>query len=292
MKAILSERPQAEQMSAVVDRLIGDPEAQLPPMGAEADLIGTARRLARLPALLGPSDPALEQRILLRSWQAAGLRRTRRGPAMRMGWAVAALAVLVLLGTLLTPLGQTAVASFMAVFQLGRTEVRITPIEPSVALATAAVAQATAVQSNLSLAEAQRLAFPILQPAVLPAGYTLRDLVGYSYPDLPAWVPQPFSIQLVYADDEGHEFELRLYPITLGEEDRLEVSRLNLEATSIQDVRDVDLNGRPAVLLRVGQAGGKVAWQEVVWEQGNLLLSLSTQDLPEAELLRVAGSVR
>jgi hypothetical protein len=213
---------------------------------------------------------------------------------MRMGWAVAALAVLVLLGTLWTPLGQTAVASFMAVFQLGRTEVRITPIEPSAALATAAVAEAkaTAVQSNLSLAEAQHLAFPVLQPAVLPAGYTLRDLVGYSYPDLPAWVPQPFSIRLVYGDDKGHEFELRLYPITLGEEDRLEVSRLNLEATSIQDVRDVDLNGRPAVLLRVGQPGGKVAWQEVVWEQGNLLLSLSTQDLPEAELLRVAGSVR
>ncbi len=88
-----------------------------------------------------------------------------------------------------------------------------------------------------------------------------------------------FRIDLIYDDGQGRQATLRLYPITLG--DRASISRLNLEATPIQDVRDVDVNGKPGVLLRLGAQGAETVWQEVVWEQGDLILSLSAAGLTE-----------
>ena len=74
--------------------------------------------------------------------------------------------------------------------------------------------------------------------------------------------------------------------------DKASISRLNLEATPIQDVRDVDVNGQPGVLLRLGAQGGETVWQELVWEQGDLILALSAASLTEDELMRIARSVR
>jgi hypothetical protein len=67
---------------------------------------------------------------------------------------------------------------------------------------------------------------------------------------------------------------------------------MNLEATSIQDVQDVDVNGQPGVLLQLGSDGDRAGLRELVWEQDDLVLALSTSDLTEAELLRIARSVR
>jgi len=74
--------------------------------------------------------------------------------------------------------------------------------------------------------------------------------------------------------------------------DRASISRLNLEATPIQDVRDVDVNGKPGVLLRLGDQGAETIWQELVWEQGDLILALSAASLTEEELMGIARSVR
>jgi len=200
-----------------------------------------------------------------------------------------ALAVLVLAVGLLTPLGRTALASFMAVFSLGRTEVHVTPAD--LTSTATAVAGSTAVVGDLTLEQAQaQVSFAIPQPADLPPGYRLTGAHSYTYPDLPAWIPQPFCIELVYGDGQGHQAALRLYPIALG--DRASISGLNLEATPIQDVRDVDVNGKPGVLLRLGDQGAKTVWQEVVWEQGDLILALSAASLSEDELMRMARSVR
>jgi hypothetical protein len=125
----------------------------------------------------------------------------------------------------------------------------------------------------------------------VPHGFDLLETIGYTYPDLPAWVPQPFSMELVYEDSREHRFSLRMYPITLGTDTQARVSGMNLEATSIQDVQDVDVNGRPGVLLQLGSDGDKAGLQELVWEQDDLVLALSTSDLTEAELLRIARSV-
>lgn len=301
MRVTHSERARAECVSAAVDELIRDPDAQAPQLNAEDEaLLSTARQLARQMARLGPVDPALEHRLLPASpartavpcGPAYGADRPRRLSHLRPGWVAAAVAIGLLAVMLLTPLGHTAVASFMAVFKLGRTEVHITPMVTSTATGAAVEVQPTAVQQSLTLAEARKLPFAILEPAVLPPGYSLRRVTGYTYPDLPAWVPQPFSVELVYGDSSGHEFSLHLYPISLGEGNQLNVSRLNLEAAPIRDVQDVQVNGQPGVLLQLGKATDKAVWQEVVWEQGNLLLSLSSSDLSTADMLAVARSVK
>ncbi len=283
------EQVRAERVSAAVDQVLGGLEVQPGQVEAgDAGLVDTARYLAGLVQELGEADPALEQRIARNRQRQAAAAPARRLPRFRPGWAVGALAAILLAVALLTPLGQTALASFMAVFSLGRTEVHITPAHLT-STATAA-ASSTAVVEALTLEQAQtQVSFAIPQPADLPPGYRLLRVQSYTYPDLPAWIPQPFCIELVY-DDQGQQVALRLYPIALG--DRASISRLNLEATPIQDVVDVDVDGKPGVLLRLGDQGAETLWQEVVWEQGDLILALSSASLTEDELMRAARSVR
>jgi hypothetical protein len=287
MRTSKSEQRRASAVSRAIDELWADPESAPAPVDpADAELVETARRLSHLPALLGPVDPALERQVLRRVRAHAPLPRASR---LRVRWAAAALALLLVGALLLTPLGETAVAQFLAVFRLGRTEVRITPADTTVT--PTAAATVAAVERGLSLDEAQaQVAFPIPQPAYVPAGWRLRGVDTYTYPDLPAWVPQPFSLDLVYADAEGNELSLRVYPILLG--DGGSISQLNLEAAPIQEVRQVEVNDHVGALMRLGADSGQATWQEVVWEQDDLILALSAARLSEAELLRVASSVR
>lgn len=290
MRMNKSERIRAEQVSAAVDQLLADPEAwpeQIDP--ADAGVLATARQLARLPEMLGPVDPAFEQRVRRQLQATGGASRRARRP--RWGWAAAGLAVVLLVVMGLTPLGQTAVASFMAVFNLGRTEVRIEPALTPSALPATVTTGGAAVQERLTLEEAQQqFSLAIPQPAYLPTGYHLKGVNSYTYPDLPAWVPQPLFVELVYGDSQGEHLNLRAYSIMLGEE--VSISALNLQAQSIQEATDVDVNGQPGVALRLGSQRTEAVWREVVWEQANLILSLSSVDLTEAELVRIARSVR
>lgn len=253
-------------------------------------LLDTAQRLARLPSLLGTVDPELELRVMrhVRAADTTPRRRRRLNPV----WALAAVAVLLVVA-LVTPAGQTAVASFMGVFNLGRTEVRITPANAPAPADATVDPRSTARKDSLTLDEARaQVAFAIRQPTRLPPGYSLREVIGYSYPDLPAWLPQPFSVELRYGDDAGGEFSVRLYPIALDVGDRATIAAMNLEATPIRDVRDADVGGQPGVLLSLGREGAEATWQELVWEQDELVVVLSTSSLSEAELLEVARSLR
>jgi len=255
----------------------------------DAGLIGTARYLAGMVQRLGAVDPALEQRISCIAQRQGAIGPATRWPRLRPAWVAAALAALLVAVALLTPLGQTAVASFMAVFNLGRTEVQIAP--PQVTTTATAAAGSTAVVEALTLEEAQaQVSFAIPQPAYLPPGYRLLEVHSYTYPDLPAWIAQPFCLELVYGDGRGDQAAPHLYPITLG--DKASSSGLNLGASPIQDVRDVDVDGKPGVLLRLGAEGAETVWRELVWEQGDLILSLSAASLSEDELMRIARSVR
>jgi len=293
-----TEQQRAERVAAAVDRVLGGVEVQPGQVEPEdAGLVDTARYLAELVQGLGAVEPALEQRAACAWQRQRAAERSRRPsvaygtrlPRLRPGWAMAAAAAIVLAVALFTPLGHTALASFLAVFNLGRTEVHVTPAD--LTSTATAVAESTAVVADLTLEQAQaQVSFSIPQPADLPAGYGLSGVHSYSYPDLPAWIPQPFCIELVYGDGQGHQAALRLYPIALG--DRASISRLNLEAAPIQDVRDVDVNGKPGVLLRLGDQGAATVWQEVVWEQGDLILALSAASLTEDELMGMARSVR
>lgn len=288
------ERERAARLAAALDELFADPAS--PPTGLEPEdeaLLSTAQRLARLPALLGPAGPGLlpEPEHLVRRVR-AGLRERGRPGASRPGrrlvprwrWAAAALAVVLVVGLLLTPAGQTAVASFLGIFHLGRTQVQISQT------GTPMPADHTAVRDTWTLEEArERLPFALPGPAYLPEGYSPRAVYSYTYPDLPEWVPQPVFVDVDYGRAErsqaGGSLILRVYPIMLGHE--ASISRLNLQTTSVEKVQDLEINGRPGVLLRVGDA-----WQEIVWEQGDLVLALWAPDLPEEELLAIARSVR
>ena len=294
-----TEQRHAQQLSAAIDGLIhglgaqpgpADPGSQsLHADPVDAGLLDTARQLARLPALLDPVDPALEQQVMRRVRQAAVLPRPRR--RFRLGWAAAGLAAILLAVTFLTPQGQTALASFMAVFDLGRTEVRITPVNTPPMLSATASDQVSAVQEGLTLDEAQALLpVTIPQPAYLPPGYSLREVNSYTYPDLPAWIPQPFFVELVYGASSSDLATLRVYPIMLG--DHASISGLNLEAAPIQGVQDVDVNGQAGVLLRLGTEEHQTAWQEIVWEQDDLILALFGTNLTQPDLLRIARSVQ
>jgi hypothetical protein len=219
-----------------------------------------------------------------------GSSRRRSAICVRLGWVSAAAVVALLVMMLLTPLGQTAVASFMAVFTLGRTEVRITPVTTPLAVTATVTAQNAAVICNLTLDEAQsQVQFTIPQPDYLPSGYVLQEVKSYSYPDLSAWIPQPLFIELVYQNDAAKECVLRLYPIVLG--DQASISGMNLEAAPIQQVEDIQVNDHPGVLLRLGTQRTGAFWQEAVWEEGDLILALSATNLTKSQLLEVARSV-
>jgi hypothetical protein len=289
MKTTKDERIRAEQVSAAVDQLVRDPDAHLElsdPVAAEA--LAAARQMARLPALLGPADSAFEQRVMHEVRRAS--RSPRRAPWLRLGWAVAGVVAVLLVVLLLTPLGQTAVASLMAVFDLGHTNVRIAPEYTPSALPATAVDGGRAVQQSSTLEEAQGLvSFAIPQPSYLPPGYRLRGVSSYTYPDLPAWVPQPFFVELIYDGNEGEELLLRVYSIALG--DQASISSLNLRAPPIEHAKDVDVNGQPGVLLRQELDRSEAVWQEVVWEQDDLILALSSLYLDELDLLSIARSI-
>jgi hypothetical protein len=283
-----NDRQRAADLSAAIDKMIQSPDVEPVAFGeTDADLANTAHRLAQLPALLGPVDPALERQVM--GAVHAGLRPRVSKRRYPLAWAVAGMAVVLLLATWLTPLGQTSLASFLSVFNLGRTEVRITPADLPVAPTVAA--QSTAVQRPLTQEEVQaRFGFKMPELTYVPEGYRLLSVSSYSYPDLPAWIQQPFYIEVVYGHDSGDECSLRVYPITLG--DKASISGLDLKAAPIHSVQDVDVGNQPGVLLSLGTEEIQNVWQEVVWEHDDLILALSATDLPSEELLRIARSIR
>jgi hypothetical protein len=284
------EQIRAERFSEAVDLLVHGSEAQPEQLAAaDAELLEIARRFAALPRLLGPVAPCLEQQIVRQS--RAGVTISRRASRRRLLLAAASMVAVFLLAASFTPAGQTAVAGLRAVFRLGDTEVQIEPDMAPLPQSATAVAGGTAIQESLTLAQAQQqAAFAIAQPQELPVGYWLQAVHSYTYPDLPSWVPQPIFVELVYGDGQGKEMVLRVYSIALGEE--ASISGLNLQAEDIQSAQDVDVNDSHGVLLRLRAPRTGLAWYEVVWEQDELILALSSLYLTQDDLVRIARSVR
>ncbi len=290
MKTTKDERTRAKEVSAAVDQLLRDPDAA-PELRdpASAEALAAARKVARLPALLGPPDAALTDRIM----QSA--KRPRRSlrpvPMLRLAWAAAGLVAVLLVVMLLTPFGQTAVAGLRAVFDLGQTDVRVGPGYTPPATSATTVEGGTAVQQDLTLEEAQSLvSFFIPQPAYLPPGFRLERVSTYTYPNLSAWVPQPFFVELIYRNGQGEELLLRVYSITLG--DAASISSLNMRAPPIAEVEDIEINGQPGALLRQEPDRSGALGRELVWEQDDKILTLFSADLDEEDLLRIARSIR
>ncbi len=290
IKTTSDERTRAKEVSVAVDLLLRDPDAApvLPDPGS-TEALAAAREMARLPALLGPPDAALVERIM----QDARLprRSPRPVPMLKLAWAGAGLVAVLLVVMLLTPLGQSAVAGLRAVLDLGQTDVRVGPGYTPPATSATTVEGGTAVRQDLTLEEAQSLvSFVIPQPAYLPPGFRLEGVSTYTYPNLSAWVPQPFFAELTYHNSQGEELLLRVYSITLG--DAASISSLNLRAPPIAQVEDIEVNGQPGALLRQEPDRSGAVGRELVWEQDDKILTLFSADLDEEDLLRIAASIQ
>jgi len=282
----------AEKLSAEIDRRLRGEETA----GGEGDLWSTVERLAAINRLFEPPDAALRQRMWARMQRAQSTARGWPWRAWPRAWATIALTVVLALAVIgASPRGRQAIAEVMGVFRLGRVEVRVTPratVQPGVEH------QVTRQEDLPNLAAAEELVgYELLTPMVLPEGYELRAVKAVYYDDLPAWIPQPFYIDLDYGPPTGdtHPYYLRLreYRVSFGGPGE-GISALRFATGEVSMAEDVDLDGRHAVLLHLPGAAFPPAevLLEVVWEQGGVVVELMSQELSAEELVAVARSVR
>jgi hypothetical protein len=287
-----AERVAAEKLSAEIDRLLRGGGTT----GSEGELWPIIERLAAINRLFEPPDAALRQRVWARVQRVQSTKRGWRGRPMPRAWAAVVLTLVLTIAVIgASPRGQQAIAEVMGVFRLGRVEVRVTPratVQPGVEH------QVTREESLPDLAAAEELVgYELLTPTVLPEGYALREIKAVYYDDLPAWIPQPFYIDLDYGPPAGdaHPYYLRLreYRVSFGEPGE-GISALRFDTGEVSLAEDVDLDGRRAVLLHLPGAAFPPAevLLEVVWEQGGVVVELMSQELSAEELIAVAKSVR
>jgi hypothetical protein len=254
-------------------------------------LLDTARQLARLDDLLGPPDPAFEQRLTAQI-EARLAERPRRRPVWRprFVWVTAVVLVLVLAG-LLTPHGQAALAELMAIFHLNQAQVHIAETVPVVQAYTA-----TAEITLPGLPEVQATVVPrtFQVPTYLPEGYQLHRISTSHFDQLPAWA-QPLFVDVTYrreTDEVIWELSHRQYFMSLGA--GTTIGSLTFSPEEIESARQVTVDSHPAVLLTVRPArsvGQPDRIFHLVWEQDDALFTLTTTELSPDELVRIAESV-
>jgi hypothetical protein len=283
----MGERQAAQRLSERIEEMLGIPRGE----ETAGDLLGTARQLAGLSKLFGRPDPAFEQRLTAQI-EARLAERSRRRAVWRPRFAwVAAVALVLVLGGLLTPSGQAALAELMAIFRLDQAEVHIGETVP--------VAQAYTATAEIplpGLPEAQATVVPrtFQVPTYLPEGYQVHRISTSHFDEFPAWA-QPLFIDVTCrreTDEAIWELSYRQYFISLGGGTTIE--SLNFSPEEIESARQVTVNSHPAVLLTVRparSAGQPDQILHLVWEQDDALFTLTTTELSPDELVRVAESV-
>jgi hypothetical protein len=286
-RSAMSERQAARRLTKRIEGMLDIAEGQ-----ETGDLLDTARQLARLGDWFGPPDPAFERRLTARIEARLAERPPRRTAwRLRPVWGLVAGLVLVVVGLFTSP-GQAVVAELMAVFRLGRTQVRVEPetTRPVKASATAEI-------TLPGLPEAQAAVEPrtLQVPAYLPQGYRLHRLSTRHFDELPAWV-QPLFIEVIYRQETAEviwELAYRQYFVASGGEGTIQA--LTYPTKEFESVQKVTVGGRPAVLLTRPPASPVQPGEQVlhlVWEGENAVFTLLTSStlLPD-ELVRIAESV-
>jgi len=286
-----AEQVAAERLSAEIDRLLRGEETA----GVEGDLWPTVERLAAINQLFAPPDAALRQRVWARMQRARSTSRGWHWPAWPRALAAVALTLVLAVAVIgASPRGRQAIAEVMGIFRLGRVEVRVTPratMQPGVEH------RVTREEVLPDLASAEELVgYELLTPMALPEGYVLRAIHAVYYDELPAWIPQPFYVELDYGPPAGdaHPYYLRLreYRISFGGPGE-GISALRFASGEVSMAQEVDLDGRRAVVLHLPGAAFPPAevLLEVVWEQDGVVVELMSQELSADELIAVARSV-
>jgi len=283
----LGERQAARRLAQRIEGMLDIAECQ------EADdLLDTARRLTHLGDLFGPPDPAFERRLAARiETRLAASPRRRAAWRFRPAWAAAVALALVVVG-LFTPPGRSVVAELMAIFSLGRTEVRVEPELAGDLRSFTATAEITLP----GLPEAQATVEPrtLWVPASLPEGYRLHRLSTSHFDELPAWV-QPLFVDVTYRrETEEFVWELayRQYFVASGGPGTIRA--LTYPPEEFESVEKVTVAGRPAVLLSRSPAHSDQPGERVlhlVWEGDNTVFTLTSSELSPDALVQVAESV-
>lgn len=296
-KVILRERQVARELSAEIDRMLSEgawarEDGSIGRPSADP-LLEAARRLSRINECLPPVPEALERRVqaIVRS-RAGGPLSSYRLPPWQ--WARSALggaltaAILLLVLWIVTPGGQAAWAQMLQVLRLGQTRVVVTP--------TISLEQTRSVREPLrDLVDVElRIGRAPALPKTLPEGYTLQEIAAVSYPDLPAWISQPFYVELCYGV-EGVPPSLCLREYRLLFREYGEISEKRFLDNTVTYFEQVEVGGVPGALLEFSGDEPKCA---VIWERDGLLLELrsdgrdGSHPLSKEELLRIAQTVR
>jgi hypothetical protein len=279
----MQEREVARKLSHEVDRLLAGAETDAtddtPYASAVAKELAVARRIGQWSERLPPVPAGLQRRVQRRVEAPMGARRSRTWRSAAWGALAATLVFLVV--WMVAPSGQQVWAQVIRALKIGQTYVELTPtLDAPVRVVRDPLRDLVAAELLMGRA-------PSL-PKVLPEGYELIEIVAVSYPDLPAWISQPFYIELSYGPEGGPPgLRLRQYRLLFREYGG--ISAFQPASESVSAFEMVDVSGVPGALLAFSRGDATLA---VVWERDGLLLELETDRLEKAELLEIAQTVR
>ena len=282
----MKERQVALAFSQSLDKALAGEQVSM--TVGDAALLGVAQRLARLPELLPPVDPAFQRRVLARAPQVDWWPRRAW-----LQWRVLApvlAAFLLLLGLgLFTPRGLAALAQLAAHFHLDGFAVQVTP-QPASGGESFVVASH---QRLASVEDAQSLVdYDVLTPQVLPSGYVLQDIIAVSYEGMPVWIPQPFYLELEYraeGDPELHHLTLREFGLAVREGEYVRrIRQVDFASRDVSQAEDVFVGEMLGVLLTMTTEPGVPPVRRLIWQQGEVVLEMLSQTLSVEEMLAIA----
>ncbi|MBN1934365.1 MAG: hypothetical protein JW934_06855 [Anaerolineae bacterium] len=186
---------------------------------------------------------------------------------------------LVLLWTI-TPAGRGAWARVLISLKLRQTTIEITPAAGAEPTRAVREPLRDLLAVELTMGRAPSL------PKSLPESYALREMAAVSFPDLPAWISQPFYVELCYGTDQAPKaICLREYRLLFREEGGI----LSYRQLGDSTIEPVGVAGVDGVLVTTY---GDVPSHSIVWERDGLLLELHSEILDKETLLEIAQTVR
>ena len=206
------------------------------------------------------------------------------------------LALVVLALVLFTTPGQRAVAALMATLNLGDGTAHPVQVNVSPDRQPTGTQYAGARAETLASLDAARARVPyrLLEPGWLPSGYTLQSVAAISYDGMPDWFPQPLYIETTYRaaamPSLTFDLTLRQFGVALGEAGHIRT--LRFDSVDVTSTQEVQVNGRAALLLTLGQGSNHSMLRELVWQQGDVMIEILSQSLSPQEMLTVAAALR
>jgi hypothetical protein len=274
-------------VSVQIDRLLAGENVESTSDVAE---LAVARRLGQLVGQLPPPPLELERRVsaLVQARLSGDPRRGSRRWQPALWSAAATAAVLVLLWLVVpgaSPSGGVSALAQMRAVLLGQTRVEVTP---TLTPASASVREPLRdpLAAELLIGRAPSL------PKALPEGYALQEVAALSYPDLPAWISQPLSVEFCYGD-RSMPCALRLRQYRLLFRDFGGISGVKVASDAVRDAEQVEVQGVTAMrFVLVSESDPGQLIQTIVWERDGLLLELESEMLEAEQLLEIARSTR